>query len=172
MLLVEELEKALDAGLYAMALNTALIIPEICGALESPDGIATAARYKKWFDVYVTKAYTDYISSDEVYGLRCVALHHELHNDDKPSYDRIMFEIPGEERVLHRFTFTAFIPGGDSVSALNLNVVRFCKDMITAYELWRYVNGNDPIIENNEKKGIKHYPDGLLPYSKKGSFLG
>lgn len=39
-LILKEIERALDAKLYYLALQASLTLPDICGALQSNDGVA------------------------------------------------------------------------------------------------------------------------------------
>lgn len=47
---LNQMKSANGAGLYYVALFSALAIPDICGALESQDGTANGQRYRAWFD--------------------------------------------------------------------------------------------------------------------------
>ena len=53
----DQVERAAHAGIYFVALACALMIPDICGALEQPDGEARAATYKAWFDAQMAPLY-------------------------------------------------------------------------------------------------------------------
>ncbi|MEO8049751.1 MAG: hypothetical protein ABI833_04980 [Acidobacteriota bacterium] len=46
--ITDEVEKALSAGFYHLAIITALGLPDICAALESDDGETSGAKYKAW----------------------------------------------------------------------------------------------------------------------------
>ena len=49
--ITQEIERALDAGLYYLALVCTLTLPDICAALESPTGDTSGKsgeKYKKW----------------------------------------------------------------------------------------------------------------------------
>jgi hypothetical protein len=52
---LDQIEAATQTDhLYYLALAGALAVPDICGALEAPDGEATGQRYKAWFDTNVS----------------------------------------------------------------------------------------------------------------------
>ncbi len=57
-ILINELKSCLANGMYLTAINTSLIIPDICSALESENGETTGAKYKNWFNTYVSNKYT------------------------------------------------------------------------------------------------------------------
>lgn len=44
-LILKEIERALDAKLYYLALQASLTLPDICGALQSDDGVAKKHIY-------------------------------------------------------------------------------------------------------------------------------
>ena len=69
--LINEICKALDTGLYLVALDSALTLPDICGCAEYPQD-RTGDRYKKWYSNYV-KNFD--VPADIVYKLRCSLLH-------------------------------------------------------------------------------------------------
>ena len=49
-LILKEIERALDAKLYYLALQASLTLPDICGALQSDDGVAKNYKYIAWYD--------------------------------------------------------------------------------------------------------------------------
>ena len=51
-LILKEIERALDAKLYYLALQASLTLPDICGALQSDNGKATGDKYIAWYDTY------------------------------------------------------------------------------------------------------------------------
>lgn len=83
--LIKEINLALDNNLYLVALNTALILPDICGKAEYPN-LGATARYKKWYSEYIGQYEINpenvrrgidipYLSADVIYSLRCSLLH-------------------------------------------------------------------------------------------------
>lgn len=83
--MINDIEKAMDAGAYLSALALALTIPDIMGKVEF-GGIGSKARYTKWFDKYVDHLYSlDHpdiedsrkrkVTSYICYQLRCAFLH-------------------------------------------------------------------------------------------------
>lgn len=55
--LFAQIRAALAADLYYLALYASLTLPDLCGAMESPDGLATTPRFIAWFDKYVAPKY-------------------------------------------------------------------------------------------------------------------
>ena len=70
--LIREIRAALAAGLYYLALHGGLALPDICGALGSDDGKASAAKYKDWLRANVP---SEAVDGELIYGLRCSLLH-------------------------------------------------------------------------------------------------
>jgi len=74
-LLLEQIEKGLNANLYYLSLFVALCIPDICGALESQNGEAHRDKYLKWIEEYLIKARPDkygrQLSGEHIYYYRC-----------------------------------------------------------------------------------------------------
>jgi hypothetical protein len=70
--LIRQVRLATNAGLYFVALLAVLTIPDICGALASPDGKASGSKYKQWIKDNVP---TQSGNADLIYGLRCSLLH-------------------------------------------------------------------------------------------------
>lgn len=89
--LVSEINAALSHGLYLVALNSALTLPDICGKAEYPEIKSSSERYKKWYQEHVgqyEKSPDDpggrfaYLSADLVCDLRCSMTH-----EGNPSID-------------------------------------------------------------------------------------
>lgn len=54
-----EIERALDAGLFYLAVAMSLTLPDICAALESPNGEASGPKYKAWFNANLARYFPD-----------------------------------------------------------------------------------------------------------------
>ncbi len=70
--LIAQIRAATDAGLYYFALMGALMLPDICGALNSENGRASAPKFKEWLKANVPEQATQ---ATLIYGLRCSLLH-------------------------------------------------------------------------------------------------
>ncbi|MCR5091912.1 MAG: hypothetical protein K6B51_04375 [Bacilli bacterium] len=83
--LIKEIDDALEHGLYIVALNSALTLPDICGKVAYPKLAGKRARYIRWFEEHVGKyerspRFKDdekmpYMSGEIVYALRCALTH-------------------------------------------------------------------------------------------------
>src|SRR4051794_4573981 len=93
--LLEEIRRALDAGLFYLAVMLTLALPDICGALESKDGRAHPSRYKRWYIDNVAHLFEPMVA-DDCYSLRCGVLHQgrsEIVSKALP-YGRVIFMLP------------------------------------------------------------------------------
>jgi hypothetical protein len=77
--LVDDLKASIAMLLEALKAKSALILLysaiDILGALDSPDGVATRATFRRWADRYMKPATTLGCSSLELYSARCGLLH-------------------------------------------------------------------------------------------------
>ncbi len=96
--LVSEIEKALENDLYFVALNTAMILPDVCGKAEYPT-LGTETRYKQWLDTFMFNKERKYntptpdLNSKMLYDLRCSLLHSGNPNVNKKFVDKFTLKI-------------------------------------------------------------------------------
>lgn len=73
--------KSLTAGHYFPAVVTALIVPDIAGAVDAP-GARSQARYAEWLEKWFAPRFPEYAKHDidgvGLYALRCKLLHEGL----------------------------------------------------------------------------------------------
>jgi hypothetical protein len=153
--ITDEVEKALSAGLFYLAILTALSLPDICGALESADGQTSGAKYRAWYDLWMAKLYPE-ITSVDLYSLRCGVVHQGRLGHSKMQYARVIFTIPNAQRnVFHRNIIN---------DALNLDAVTFCRDVIKCVSDWYAAKQNDPNVQANLPRLLRLRPNGIAPY--------
>ena len=149
-----EIERALSARLYYLALVSTLSLPNICSALESPNGETVAKQYKSWCANWFT-SYPE-VTSDDLYFLRCGVVHQGRLHHAKSQFSRILFTLPdGHGNVLHRNILS---------DALNLDLVTFCHDMINAVSIWYSAKQNDPNVVMNLPGLVQYREQGLAPH--------
>ena len=153
--LLNEIEKALDSGLYFISLQSTLSLPDICGSLQSPDGKATKNNYITWYDTYAKESSTNAISGEDCYYFRCSCLHQGTTQNHNSSYKRIIFVAPGSRSFFHNNII---------VDALNIDLNTFCKNVIFSVRKWEQQIKSDPNYIRNYENLIKLYPNGLPPY--------
>jgi hypothetical protein len=149
------------ARLYYLALAGALVIPDICGALESADGSTNGAIYTAWFDTHVAPLHVwggrpPMLTGEDSYRFRCSFLHQGRTQHPKSGYSRIVFVEPGATtNVFHMNILN---------DALNIDVREFCLEMVGAARKWvASVAGTQP-YESNLAAFVRRYPNGLAPY--------
>jgi len=92
--LLDEVNVALSNGLYYLAVMLSLSLPDICAALERPDGRTNSEYYKKWYDKHLADKF-DHLSADDCYSLRCGVLHQGKIGVQRKGavYDRVLILI-------------------------------------------------------------------------------
>jgi hypothetical protein len=136
---------------WTAALIATLVLPDICGWLETPKEQA-GKRYQRWAEKWVQPKYssapsTIWLSAGDLYALRC-AITHNGSTDIATQRAR---------NVLDDFIFVAPMPGihvhcNVFDSALQLQVDVFCHDMCVSVEEWLAQARLDPNLVQREKK--------------------
>jgi len=92
--MLAEIERALNVGgLYYLAVSMALTLPDVCAAVESPDGKTSPKKYKAWYDKNLANRYVS-ITAEDCYSLRCGVSHQGRLGHPNFQYERILFTIP------------------------------------------------------------------------------
>ena len=150
--LLAQIETAVDANLYLIALFASLAIPDICGAIDSEDGTASKSKYINWFNKYVADK-CSFLSGEDCYYFRCSFLHQGSTQHPNSSYSRILFVDPtATTNVLHCNVFN---------DALNIDFRIFCKDMVEAARQWLTNVESTERYTQNIEKFVQRYPTGL-----------
>lgn len=149
---LNEIKEALDARLYYLALQAALTLPDICGALESSNGKAGKDKYISWFERYAKESGPIVLSGEDCYYFRCSCVHQFSTQHPKSTYKKLIFLIPGRSLVAHNNIVNG---------ALNIDVIKFCNNMISAVKKWHLDVKDDPVFQRNEQKLVKVHPNGI-----------
>ena len=151
----QEIRAALDAGLYYLAVMITFTLPDICAALESPNGKTTGPRYKAWYNTWLASQYPS-IAPDDLWHMRCGVVHEGRLGHSKMQYARILFTVPNAQgNVFHNNILN---------DALNLDVVIFCTDILTAVDRWYADMRDDPNVIANLPRLMQYREQGLSPY--------
>ena len=174
--ILHEIEKALDAKLYYLAIAVALSVPDICACLEcEPDKIwTTRETYVAWCDRNLASRFTN-LSGIDFYRLRCGVLHQGNFGHPKSKFDRVMFIGPESQIKAHDVVITV-APGvkigGIDVKELRLegqllqlDVALFCKSIIDAAREWSIAKIDDANVQANLASLVRYRPNGLPPFS-------
>lgn len=152
---LQEIEGALNARLYYLAVAMALTLPDICAALESSDGVTSPTRYKAWFDSYMAKNIPSMTATD-CYSLRCGVVHQGRFGHEKMRYGRAIFLLPNEQNIHFSDCMIddAFFYSADI----------FCHRIIKTARDWFEAKKADPNVQKNLPNLVQLRPDGLAPY--------
>ena len=161
--ILAEIEKALNARLYYLAIVTALTLPSICAALETPGG-DTSGRdrelYVKWFDANLAKTFTFFTGLD-FYRLRCGGVHQARFGHDKMQYDRAVFLLPNLKGGSVQFQDNACI-GVPPNQIVAFSAEVFCRDIEAAVRSWFAANKSSKTVQENLEKLVQ-YRDSYPP---------
>lgn len=153
--LTDEIMNCLRKQLWYAAVVLTLILPDVCAALESPDGRTSKNRYKAWYETWLRHKY-DMVRAEDLYLLRCGVAHQGKLRHPAMQYERIFFTLRS------RSGFFAHKNRVDK--ALNLDLVMFCKDVIDSVEAWYSNKQNDLNVRMNLSHLVQYYPNGLLDF--------
>ena len=150
-----QIDEALDAHLYYLAVVCALTMPDICSALESEDGTTTKAKYQSWCDTWLMASYPR-LSTADLYSMRCGVVHQGKLGHPDLQYSHILFTLPRPNAVVYHNNITQ--------DALNLDLETFCRDMVDSVHRWYDQAKNAPYVKANLPHIVRLYPKGLPPY--------
>lgn len=126
---LDEIQRCIEGKCYWALLHVLVVLPDICGALEAPDGEATGRRYEAWCARYLADPV---VTEKDWYGIRCVVLHQGRTLANRGQYVAYSFSQPTERGgVVHRMV-------GDSVngSHLHLDVGKLADQVTGALPRW------------------------------------
>lgn len=162
--LLEQIELALQSGLYMIALQSTLTLPDICGALEYPNQ-GVGKRYKAWYTYY----YKEYVlgvelmepclTADECYLFRCSFVHQASNKNEKLKFDKIVFFDPTCGSSVHNVTG---INGDEKILFISLET--FCKSMVHSVRLWLNTALKKRLIKTEYDKLPKYHQEGIPPF--------
>jgi hypothetical protein len=154
---LQEIEKALAANLFYLALVMALTLPDICAALEDENAYSGRDEYKKWYRENLADRFP-FMSDADCYSLRCGVVHKgSLGLKSKGStFSRVLFALPTPRRnIFHNNVLN---------DALQFDPVIFCADMIAAVRKWYSEHCEDENVKKNLPNVLQVRPNGLAPY--------
>jgi hypothetical protein len=153
--ILQEIDRALEAGLHYLAIAMALTVPDICAALESLNGETTGPKYKAWYNANLAGRYPN-ITDADCWSLRCGVLHQGRFGHPNMQYGRILFTVPNSQNnVFHNNIIN---------DALNLDAVLFCRDVVACARHWFDEKCNDLVVQSNLPNLVQLRPQGLAPY--------
>jgi hypothetical protein len=154
--ILEQIEQAVEAEFYYVALLMSLSLPEICGRMEREQPSAGRSReiYADWFCTYLGEIYPK-MKGDDCYYLRCGLAHHGQSSHKSMGYSRIVFTLKDENFFIHNNVLN---------DALNLHCPTFCHDMCDAVRRWMQAKENDKMVTDRLDDMVALRPEGMAPY--------
>jgi hypothetical protein len=150
--ILDAIESAARQGQLFPAVVTALTVPDIAGAVDSPSA-GSQARYAKWVEEWFSPRFPAYaehtIDGFALYALRCKLLHEGLSDPSKApaatksaaaSQKRLIAFNVGPGISMH--LCTSFDASGDSWTVLRAET--FCSEITSAAREWIAVRKTDP----------------------------
>jgi hypothetical protein len=151
--IIAAIRQNLETQNYYSALFLTLVLPSICGALESENGQDTREKYIGWYDKYITNSK---LNGEDCYQLRCSLHHQGLTTNHKSSFSRVIFTIPNSRSTIVHENIM-----GD---VLNLYIPLFCQNILKAVDTWLEDMKDNQNYKRNMQMTIKTYANGLAPY--------
>jgi hypothetical protein len=138
----DEMNRCEKGGCYWALLHLAVVLPDICGALEADDGEAKPERYQDWCGRHLAD---ERLTGLEWYGIRCTVLHQgrTLARPGK-RYGSYCFEYPGGR---HKIPYPPNDPARwpDGQDHLSLDVGKMAEEVMVAVDKWiAYLAQEDP----------------------------
>lgn len=152
--LLKEINEAAQGGLPFLAVAMTVALPDICASLISPDGRTSGDRYKQWCDEnLVPTGKFDFVTSHDLYSMRCGILHNGRFGDLKHSVGRVIFSLPGQGSFVNCQVNDAYF----------YSVREFCLAFTDAVYCWFEAHRSDPKLQRNLPR-LMQYRNGLPPY--------
>ena len=143
----DEIKRCIDGKCYWALLHVILVLPDVCGAMETNDGEATPQKYKNWCKRYLADKL---ITSDDWYRMRCIVLHQGRSSDERAQYAWFSFGQPSKTgSSVHRCVKVA--PQG---KILELDVGKMADEIRVAIDRWfeAIENNEQPLFTTNVSK--------------------
>lgn len=158
-LIFSEIQRCLNSKLYYSALVCALILPDTCASLSSPNGKTDSKKYKEWYSKYVQSSKNNY-DSEDCYDFRCSMVHEGSTSRKKSKFSKILFIPPGSSMSSgHNNTIQI---GANAVLWIDINI--FCLEIVNGGRKWFRGIQQDENFRKNYQKLIKIHPNGYPPY--------
>ena len=174
--ILKEIEKALEAKLYYLAIAVALSVPDICSCLEfAPENPRwqNRATYTEWCNKHITQFKN--LDGDDLYNLRGGMLHKGKFDHPKSKWDRVIFIGEGSSVQMHDIVITVQPDvefGGIGAKELRLagrvlvmSVVAFCNTISDSARAWIVEEASNPNVQKNLPMLVRYRPQGLPPFS-------
>ena len=150
--LLGEIEHAIDAGFYFLAIAVTLALPDICVSLEESDGRSNGPRYARWCDLNLGDHF-NFVTGKDLYSMRCGVVHNGRFGDLKHDVANVRFALPSGMTFVNCQVNDTYI----------YSVAEFCQNFIAAVRNWFEANKASPIVLGNLPRLFRIHEDGLRP---------
>lgn len=159
-IILNDVEHALQAKLYYLALHLALAVPDICSALETKpedrERWKPNERYVAWCKTYFEPQFSQFTAED-CWALRGGVIHNGmLFGHPKLRFSLVVFSLPRGGSVNENISESA-----DGSKVLQMDVGIFCHRMRKAAMQWYNERKNEPIVAANLPNLVRLRPDGF-----------
>ncbi|MEH1924575.1 hypothetical protein [Nostoc sp.] len=161
--LLEQIERALDANLYYLALMSTLVLPDIAGAISySPKGSSDSEYYDRWFDKYVDDKS---LTGEQSRLFRNKILHQGtsiIHGTTCFKEIAFIYTRMSTERqvIIHNSLDNL---GGRGILYIDIHL--FCDSVLRGVRKWLNEVKNTEQFQKNYSKFIKFHPNGSPEYT-------
>jgi hypothetical protein len=170
--IIKEVEGALNAKLYYLAIAVALSLPDICACLEfDPEKPKWANRntYAEWCNANI-KDRLPHMTGDDLYNLRGGVLHKGRFEHKDSRFARVLFVGPESHIKMHGLLIKGDMRLGPEQELwtgpiLNLGVQEFCATIVSAAREWGVAKCEDAFVKANLSKLVRYRPNGIPPFS-------
>jgi len=153
--ILADIDRAIAADLHYLAVVMSVTLPDICAALESPDGRTSQTKFMAWYDTHLSTKFR-LMSARDCYSLRCGVVHQGRFGLPGKQFGRVIFTLPNAQGIV--------IGQGAINDALMFNAVQFCKTVTETVRDWFAVAAHDPVVQANLPNLIQLRPAGIAPY--------
>lgn len=126
---LDEITRCKKGQCWFGLLHLALVLPDICGALESNNGVASGARYRQWCDGNLPGKP---LSSGDRWEMRCTVLHQGTSLPLRGQYTSFSFVDPVSAFVFPHGHVSQQPSGAD----LAVNVETLADEVVSALRRW------------------------------------
>ena len=152
---LQQIEKAIQAELYYVAIVMALTLPDICAALETENAYSGRDEYKKWYRENLAGKFPA-MSDADCYSLRCGVVHKGNLGLKGSEFSRVVFSLPNSRRItMHNNIMN---------DSLQFDAVQFCHEIIASVRAWYNTHAGNENVQRNLPNIIQLRPEGLAPY--------
>ena len=156
--ILSEIERAAASGFCYLAVAMTLALPDICGALEAPDGRASFKRYKDWCRRNLTHTYG--LRPVDFYSMRCGILHQGNLGVPNSPITHVVFSLRNASGTIAHSNILNRGRGPE----LNLDALLFCSELGADIRNWFSTHRSTPHVARNFSNLLRYRPNGLMPF--------